>query len=67
MLQDVYCKTEGTETFLCEGKYMLALSPLVLRPLLPGVLWGCGGMWGERSHTGEDAKTLCQKHYVKLS
>lgn len=67
MLQGVYCKMEGTETSVCEGKYLLALSPPVLYPLLPGVLWGSGGMWGEEGHTLEDAKTVCQNHYVKLS
>lgn len=60
MLQDVYCKTEGTETSVCEGRYLLALSPPVLHPLLPGVLWGRGEMWGEKGHTREDAKTLSE-------
>lgn len=51
-------KRRGLRPLCVEGRYLLALILPVLRPLLPGVLWGSGGIWGEKGHTLEDAKTL---------
>lgn len=70
VLREARCKREGTETLVCEGRYLRAPPPA---PPVPAPSEGALGLWGERGHAGpgpaagEDAKTLCRKHYVKLS